>query len=189
MTSGTIMTQLWLAHNWDTPGSVSLSFSLSLHTHTHTHTHTHNMLTHSLTTLYNICIYLYVYTRQSEALSLSLSLSLSLFPDADAARYRTFLPGSSGVPIFLDDLRCSGTEDSLLDCASTPVATHNCGHHEDAGLYCQREFLVCVCVCVCVCVLPIFCKLFLQFHTHTHIYVHWYGTRIAPGVFTVMSLL
>ncbi|PIK48343.1 putative deleted in malignant brain tumors 1 protein-like [Apostichopus japonicus] len=36
--------------------------------------------------------------------------------------------------IHLDDVVCSGSESSLLDCVHTTV--HDCGHHEDAGVSC-----------------------------------------------------
>ncbi|CAI8032257.1 Deleted in malignant brain tumors 1 protein, partial [Geodia barretti] len=56
---------------------------------------------------------------------------------ADAAGYRTFPVATADVPILLDNLQCVGTESSLLDCRATPIGTHNCGHHEDAGIYCR----------------------------------------------------
>ena len=38
--------------------------------------------------------------------------------------------------IWLDEVRCRGTESRLLDCTSNPLGTHNCGHSEDAGVNC-----------------------------------------------------
>ena len=38
--------------------------------------------------------------------------------------------------IFLDDLRCTGTESSLLSCSHSGIGVHNCGHSEDAGVVC-----------------------------------------------------
>ena len=44
--------------------------------------------------------------------------------------------------IWLDDLRCSGTEASLLDClnnpGSLPIGVHDCTHYEDAGVRCNN---------------------------------------------------
>ena len=47
--------------------------------------------------------------------------------------------GEGTGSIFLDNVGCTGTEESLLDCVHGGVATHNCDHYEDAGVYCQRE--------------------------------------------------
>ena len=35
--------------------------------------------------------------------------------------------------ILLDDVRCTGTEERLIDC---PVGQYNCTHSEDAGVIC-----------------------------------------------------
>uniref|UniRef100_A0A8D2CJS7 SRCR domain-containing protein n=1 Tax=Sciurus vulgaris TaxID=55149 RepID=A0A8D2CJS7_SCIVU len=43
------------------------------------------------------------------------------------------------LPILLDDVRCVGSERSLLECAHAGVGTHNCGHQEDAGVVCSHE--------------------------------------------------
>ncbi len=37
--------------------------------------------------------------------------------------------------ILLDDLKCSGNEQTLLNCSHSQ--THNCDHSEDAGVRCQ----------------------------------------------------
>jgi len=55
--------------------------------------------------------------------------------------------------ILLDELRCAGSESSLLECGHEPVGVHDCSHSEDAGVRCGG---VCVCACVCcvyVCIL------------------------------------
>ena len=48
-----------------------------------------------------------------------------------------FGPGS-GL-IFLDNVDCTGTEPSLLECRSQDPGVHNCGRTEDAGVYCPGE--------------------------------------------------
>ena len=47
--------------------------------------------------------------------------------------------GEGSGPIFLDNVACSGREERLTDCVHNGLLEHNCGHHEDAGVYCQRE--------------------------------------------------
>ncbi|XP_071945662.1 uncharacterized protein [Antedon mediterranea] len=44
-------------------------------------------------------------------------------------------PGSGAI--HLDDVRCSGSESSVLDCPS--IHNHNCGHHEDASVICYSN--------------------------------------------------
>jgi len=39
--------------------------------------------------------------------------------------------------IFLDDLDCNGTEDSLLDCVHSGWGQHDCGHAQDVFITCK----------------------------------------------------
>ena len=48
-----------------------------------------------------------------------------------------FGPGS-GL-IFLDNVNCNGTESNLLQCRGNEPGNHDCGHSEDAGVYCPGE--------------------------------------------------
>ena len=51
----------------------------------------------------------------------------------------------SGIDqIWLDDVNCRGTESRLIDCPARAIGSHNCGHHEDAGVSCQPgEIKIC----------------------------------------------
>uniref|UniRef100_A0AC11DY96 HHIP like 1 n=1 Tax=Ovis aries TaxID=9940 RepID=A0AC11DY96_SHEEP len=57
---------------------------------------------------------------------------------ARAAKRAEFGEGR-GLPILLDDVRCTGSERNLLECAHAGLGSHNCGHQEDAGVVCSRE--------------------------------------------------
>ncbi|NWX71831.1 C163A protein, partial [Alca torda] len=39
--------------------------------------------------------------------------------------------------IWLDDVNCTGREDTLSECLARPWGTHNCNHGEDAGVVCS----------------------------------------------------
>lgn len=49
------------------------------------------------------------------------------------------LPSSSPAPIVLDNLQCTGTEISLINCTHNGIGVHNCGHIEDAGVQCGKS--------------------------------------------------
>ena len=47
--------------------------------------------------------------------------------------------GASFQQIHLDELRCSGAEATLLNCTHSGVGVHDCEHHEDVGIICNRS--------------------------------------------------
>ena len=44
--------------------------------------------------------------------------------------------GEGSGPIFLDDVRCNGYEQRLVDCRSAALEVNNCFHPDDAGVVC-----------------------------------------------------
>ena len=44
--------------------------------------------------------------------------------------------GKSKGDIFLDDVRCKGTEDSLADCYHRGIRVNSCNHESDSGVIC-----------------------------------------------------
>ena len=49
--------------------------------------------------------------------------------------------GEGYGPVFLDDVRCSGTESNLTECQHQGVGVSNCGHNQDASVLCRRKFM------------------------------------------------
>ena len=47
--------------------------------------------------------------------------------------------GQGTGSIWLDEVQCGGTEESLLDCTAQPISDHNCGHGEDVGVVCSGK--------------------------------------------------
>ncbi|XP_043923297.1 HHIP-like protein 1 [Protopterus annectens] len=45
----------------------------------------------------------------------------------------------SDLNILLDDVKCTGTEKTLLDCQRVKIGKHNCTHKEDVGVICGNE--------------------------------------------------
>ena len=54
-------------------------------------------------------------------------------------------------PILLDNVDCTGEEDSIYECSHNAWGNHNCDHSEDAGVVCSST-CVCVCLCLFICV-------------------------------------
>ena len=46
------------------------------------------------------------------------------------------VPDGTGQ-IWLDQVQCTGTEESLLSCTHNALGIHDCSHFEDAGVSCQ----------------------------------------------------
>ena len=51
--------------------------------------------------------------------------------------YRNAYNGQGTGPIWLDDLGCSGSELTLLQCSHIGLGTHNCSHSEDVRVRCS----------------------------------------------------
>lgn len=49
--------------------------------------------------------------------------------------------GKGNDPIWLDDVKCKGTEAALHDCRLKSWGEHNCNHGEDAGAVCSGVHL------------------------------------------------
>ena len=66
------------------------------------------------------------------------------FGTAIAARYNAYYGQGIG-PIWLDDLKCTGVELTIKNCAHTQWGIHNCKHRDDAGIQCsapsKRKFI------------------------------------------------
>ena len=61
---------------------------------------------------------------------------MSNFYGTGAASYGSANYRAGSGPIWLDNLGCSGSEFSLLQCSHAGKGVHNCGHHEDVTVSC-----------------------------------------------------
>ncbi|KAL5509568.1 hypothetical protein EMCRGX_G004959 [Ephydatia muelleri] len=61
---------------------------------------------------------------------------LGYFGTASVAAYLRFGAGAVTQSIWLDDVRCLGTESYLSECPNRGWGTHNCVHSEDVGVIC-----------------------------------------------------
>lgn len=53
---------------------------------------------------------------------------------ATAVSFAAF--GAGTGQIWLDNVRCVGTESRLINCPANAIGSHNCQHSEDAGVRC-----------------------------------------------------
>ena len=56
-----------------------------------------------------------------------------------ALSYAAFGIGTASQPIWLDQVRCNGTEADLLLCSHEQIGTHDCQHTEDASVVCSQQ--------------------------------------------------
>ena len=54
-----------------------------------------------------------------------------------AAYYSNAHFGAGSGPIWLDNLKCSGSKFSLLQCSHIGIGMHNCVHGEDVSVKCS----------------------------------------------------
>ena len=47
--------------------------------------------------------------------------------------------GAGRGQIWLDDVRCSGSESSIADCQHRGWGRHNCNHNKDASVICSSK--------------------------------------------------
>ena len=68
--------------------------------------------------------------------SLFIIILTNLMCSADATAVLRAGFGAGSGPIYLDDLRCDGSESALVNCSYDSVTT-DCSHTEDAGVRCS----------------------------------------------------
>ena len=50
--------------------------------------------------------------------------------------------GQGSESILLDNVQCTGNETSIFSCSHNSIGSHDCDHHEDAGVVCvEGEYI------------------------------------------------
>ena len=65
---------------------------------------------------------------------------LGFFEASSAPVMAAYGPGSGYI--FLDEVECTGSENSLEDCIKSKFGVHDCTHSEDAGVICEGTVTV-----------------------------------------------
>ena len=52
--------------------------------------------------------------------------------------FAAFGAGTADQPIWLDQVRCNGSEADLSQCTHNPIGSHDCLHREDASVVCSQ---------------------------------------------------
>lgn len=60
-------------------------------------------------------------------------------PTAKYASFTAAITAANDMPIWYDDVACTGYEANLTQCSSTNLGEHSCTHNTDAGVVCGSE--------------------------------------------------
>ncbi|KAL3854705.1 hypothetical protein ACJMK2_013963 [Sinanodonta woodiana] len=83
--------------------------------------------------------YVTIMTAKVVCRMLHLPTDMAALTDAD--QFSTV--STSSLPIWLDDVKCAGTESSIGECSHRPWGDNNCGHYEDVAIRCGNHGIEC----------------------------------------------
>ena len=66
-------------------------------------------------------------------------ISWHLFFLKGAAYLNRAFFGSGAGPIHLDEVVCTGSEDTLLNCSHSGIGINDCNHDADVSVHCQES--------------------------------------------------
>ena len=85
------------------------------------------------------CVYKKSYCLLHMYIYMYMYLDVCIYFVADAIATDGGYFGVVAGPIFLDNVNCTGVEDSILDCLSQDPGLHRCVHSQDSGVLCPGE--------------------------------------------------
>ena len=92
------------------------------------------------------------------------------------------------MPIWLENVNCSGTENFIDHCQLESWGNTSCEHSQDAGVVSTRKWGVALCVCACLCVCVCVCVCVHLTSTYVRIHMCTYVSWLWPYVHAVMCI-